>query len=182
MDLILPMPRKKKRGKKFQKESFTFTQFIMVVVVLALLITFLGKFTKEEAVNPVVQMPDFPSTEQGTFTGILQPEYPQEPIDQVVLLFASSKVPGLMLIYYPYEQRLIAGTPQMIIENIVFFDGQPHQIIYSFEQGGQQVLAYDGVPMAASDFHFYGGNAFTGMTLGMPEVVISEGFEKVRFS
>lgn len=170
------MPRKKKEVK----EKFTFSQFVVVVIILAFLIIFLGKYITEEP-EPT-QMQDFSSTEQGTFTATLQSEYPKEPIDQVVVLFASSRIPGLMLVYYPYERRLVGGTPQMVIENVVFFDGQPHQLIYSFQKDGQQVIAYDGTPIAASDFIYFGGNAFTGLVTGLPEVVVSDGFSEVEIS
>jgi len=119
--------------------------------------------------STTIQMQDFPSTEQGTFTGQLKPNYYKEKPDQIIILFVSSRLPGLALIYYPYEKKLVGGTPQMIADNIILFDGVSHKLGYSFQQKGQQLLMYDDKVIAQSEFRLNDRNDLTGMFTQVPE-------------
>lgn len=179
--------KKKRRTSSKDPCKRNYTNFIQVVVVLfliAVIIAISGKIIEkpqENALPETTQIQDFASIEQGTFTGNLKPNYFKEPIDQVIVLFASAKIPGLMLIYYPQGKQLIGGTPQMAVNGINLFDGVEHQIIYSFEKGGQQVIVYDGKPVVSSPFLLY-KDLMTGMVAGIPEAVIWKGFWGVDFS
>ena len=128
--------------------------------------------------SQTVQMMDFPNDQQGIFIGILQSEYFKQPVDQIVVLFASSRIPGLTIIYYPYEKRLVAGTPAMNAENIAFFDGTSHELKYAFQKDGNQQLWYDGKLVAESRF-IPVRSTLTGAVIGVPEVLVSEGFKDV---
>lgn len=121
---------------------------------------------------------DFPNIEGGTLTGWAGSNYYKEPIDEVVVLFASAKVPGLAIIYYPYHERLVAGTPQMTVEGIKLFKGEEHQIVYSFDRGRKQKIYYDGELKAETDFEIY-FNELMGMVIGSPETVVSPSFKDV---
>ncbi len=127
---------------------------------------------------PVV---DFPSAEAGTLVGTLHPRYFKEPLDNIIVLFASVKVPGLMLTYYPENHKIIGGTPQMVAEGITLFDGVPHELLYSFHEGGQQIIMVDRKVVAASNFVSY-RNPLTGAVVGVSESIVSPAWEKVEIS
>jgi len=180
-----------KKRWRYQPDGFTTILYLfLALIVITLVLYSIGKVgilfpeTKaEEAPAEGVQtigLTDFPSTEEGTFGGQLNPTYFKEPVDQVVILFASAKIPGLTILYYPYEQTLVAGTPQMAIPDIVFFDGQAHEIMYSFKKGGNQYFFYDGNVVGQSAYVPYEENMLTGLVTGPAVVVVSEGFEKVE--
>lgn len=124
-----------------------------------------------------VQLQDFPSSEAGTFTGILRPQYFKEPMDNVIILFASVRVPGLIITYYPEDHKMVGGTPQMVADGITFFDGISHELRYSFQRNGQQLLLVDGKVVASSPFVSY-RSTLTGAVIGTPDVFISKAFEK----
>jgi hypothetical protein len=141
----------------------------------------LGQFRNPETGEQVViQQMDFPTTDAGTFVGVLQKEYFKEPIDKVVILFVSARIPGLSLIYYPSEKRLIGGTPQMSVDQIILFDGLHHEIKYSFEKGGQQQLFYDEQLVANAKFTPPPSDAITGMLIGVSRASVSKGLFKVE--
>ena len=123
---------------------------------------------------------DFPSVEQGTFRGQLQKNYFKEPIDDIVVLFSSAKLPGMSLIYYPQEKRLAGGTPVMVAENVVLFDGVAHDIAYSFKKDGKQFLVYDGQLVGISDYQGYIPSVLNGMVIGTPITTISPSMEKIE--
>ena len=127
------------------------------------------------------QLNDFSSTEEGVFFGQLKNSYFKEPIDEVVVLLASEKIPGLTITYYHYENKLIGGTPQMTAENVVLFDGNPHTVKYSFKMNGKQQLYYDNNLVAESDFIFH-SNYLTGNIIGVNEFEISDTLEKADIS
>lgn len=122
---------------------------------------------------------DFPSAEAGTLVGTLHPQYFKEPIDNIIILFASIKVQGLMLTYYPQDHKIIGGTPQMVAEGITLFDGVPHELLYSFHEGGQQIIMVDRKVVAASNFVSY-RSSLTGAVVGVSESVVSPAWEMVE--
>ena len=126
-----------------------------------------------------VQMQDFPNDQQGIFIGQLNNHYFKDPIDPIVVLFISARIPGLSMIYYPYEQRIVAGTPSMNIENVVLFDGTSHEVKYAFQKDGNQQFWYDGNLVAESRF-IPAGSSITGAVTGVDQVFVSEGFAEVE--
>ena len=129
--------------------------------------------------NPLIQVnQDFSSKMEGTLSGWTDEKYYKEPIDETIVLFSSEKIPGLTLIYYHYENKIIGGTPQMTADNIIFFDGNPHTVKYSFKKNGKQQLYYDNNLVAESDFIFH-SNYLTGNIIGVNEFEISDSFESV---
>ena len=162
---------------------------ILITAVVLLSIKSAGKVTgtviasdlkEKESISPPEI--DFPDTKGGTFTGWAGEQYFSEAPDKVVVLFASATVSGLTMIYYPYENRIVVGTPQMSIEGIELFKGRKHMVAYSFINGGEQKFYYDGELKASSEFKMPTGNDITGMVTGAGEAIISEGFEKVEIS
>src|SRR3989344_3093948 len=109
--------------------------------------------------------PDFKSNIEGALSGWTDEKYYKEPIDETIVLFSSEKIPGLAVIYYPLEKKLIAGSPPMVINNLSLFNGYKHHLGYIFKES-KQALFYDGQLIAASDFLPRTQNSFTGMTTG----------------
>lgn len=126
-----------------------------------------------------VQMQDFPNDQQGIFIGQLNADYFKDPIDQIVVLFVSARIPGLSIMYFPYENRLVAGTPSMNVDNIILFDGTSHEIKYAFQKDGNQQFWYDGNLVAESRF-IPAKSSITGAVVGVSDVFVSEGFERVE--
>ncbi len=137
---------------------------------------FIDRETKEDVKISII---DFPSSDQGTFSGWINEKYFKEPIDNKVVLFASVRVPGVALTYYPNEKQLVGGTPEMTARNVLLFDGKKHQIAYTFKKGGKQSLFYDGKLMEKSNFQFYNKDQLTGMFIGLGQPVISESVYEV---
>ena len=137
-----------------------------------------NKAEVEDTVTTIIR--DFPSTAEGTFYGQVQPLYFKESMDHIVVLFASQRITGLALIYYPYQKRLVGGTPQMVAENINLFDGVAHDIIYSFKERGKQMMLYDNQIVAASDFTLNTPNSLTGMVVGPASAVLSRSVTNVE--
>lgn len=123
---------------------------------------------------------DFASEEQGTFGGQLRNNYPAENFDSIVVLLSSQKIPGLTLVYYPYEQKLTSGIPQMTAENIVLFDGQPHRVHYQFTKGGPQYLYYDHKVVASSNYQNL-QTVLSGFMTGPPILFVSDLFSEYEF-
>ena len=117
---------------------------------------------------------DFPSTEEGTFSAWVREQYYKEQLDPMVVFFVSEKISGLSLVYYPEEQKLVAGTPPLVADGIRFFDGQAHHLAYSFKKDGEQRLYYDGKLVGVSSFVPKEKNSLTGLVTGAPENFVSE--------
>lgn len=187
------MAKKKGKRRNIKSKPVRLLDFLIImVVILALILSFGMIINNEEGKADLVNnekdlenepqgVPDFPSTEEGTLTGKVKPNYFKEPIDQIIVLFASTKIPGLSLIYYPFQQRLVGGSPQMLAEDISLFDGSDHEITYTFKNGEKQALYYDGKQVASSDFKLY-YSLLTGMITGVPEAVVSNSLESVQIS
>lgn len=125
---------------------------------------------------------DFPSSDEGSLIAWTKESYFRQPVDKIVVLFVSARLPGLALIYYPEEKRLIGGTPQMAAEGISLFDGQPHQVGYIFKAKDKQQLIYDGRLVANSPFQLYSQSQLTGMFIGAVQPTVSESIYKIEIS
>lgn len=119
---------------------------------------------------------DFENDQQGIFGGQLNNKYFKEPIDSIVILFSSETVPGLTLVYYPYEKKLVGGLPKMEVEDVVLFDDRPHWVGYQFKKDGKQYLYYDHEVVASSNFQIF-GNTLTAFATGAPANYVYPGFE-----
>ncbi|MEK6969916.1 MAG: hypothetical protein AABW48_05810 [Nanoarchaeota archaeon] len=176
----------------FKKEiNFKHIAVITVLIIIISALTLVSfQMIKPELLNPekipvdlnenlgqlTPQGIDFPHTKGGTLSGWAGSKYYKEPIDEVVILFASVTVPGLTILYYPQENKLVAGTPQMTATGIELFQGERHNLVYSFDLGKTQKIYYDGELKAESDFQLY-GSELTGMVTGAPTAIVSESFE-----
>jgi len=162
---------KSKRSTDFYKDI---TLIVLSVIFSFFLINMLNPpeiAIVEENVEAPQKSNDFPSTKEGTFVGTING---QAKIDKdEILLFHSAKVPGLNLKYYPKESRLEGGTPSMSAKEIILFDGNFHQVAYTFKRFSKQKLFFDGEMVAESDFVWYSGY-LTGLVIGPDSAFISE--------
>ncbi len=138
--------------------------------------TFIDSSTKEPLTSKEI---DFGSQDGGTIIGWAGENYFKEPVDDVVILFASAKIPGLTLIYYPQEEKIVGGMPQIVAKDIQLFNGEKHQVAYSFSSGGKQQIFYDGKKLAESEF-LYLSDSITGATAGVRGSSVSWGFYKIK--
>lgn len=129
---------------------------------------------QQEAEKTSGQQLDFPSTVEGTFSAWVQERYFKDSVDPLIVFFSSEKIPGLSFVYYPEEQRLVAGMPPLVVEQVRFFDGQAHHLAYSFQRGGEQRLYYDGQLVGISSFVPKEKSFLTGMVVGTANNVVSE--------
>ena len=182
---------KKRKVKKINHKTMIVGMVITILITAVVLLSIksTGKVTgtviaseleEKKSISPPEI--DFPDTKGGTFTGWAGEQYFSEAPDKVVVLFASAAVSGLTMIYYPYENRIVVGTPQMSIEGIELFKGKKHMVAYSFINGGEQKFYYDGELKASSEFKMPTGNDLTGMVTGAGEAFVYEGFEKAEIS
>ena len=122
---------------------------------------------------------DFPSEEAGTLDGWVSLN-PQIVTEDVVVLFSSGKIPGLAIVYYPKEKRVVAGMPPLIAENVELLDGKEHNIIYTFQKDGQQAFIVDNTLLAIGTYQPYQHNGITGMAVGVSENIVSEHLNNVE--
>ncbi len=137
--------------------------------------------TEESYFVKTTNAPDFPSSKEGIFSGIIQRQGVRIPEGTSILLFRSSKVRGIAISYNPAEQRLVAGTPIMIAESVQLFDGAVHQVVYSFQKGGKQQLKIDGKVVAERGFETK-ENFLTGLVTGPLKGAISTVWKEVSIS
>lgn len=175
MDKMAP-----KRGSKKIKHGIA--GFVIITILFVSIFLILNKFNKEEVPQAPTEMQlgDFENDKEGMFNGQLNNNYDKEEVDPVVVLFSSAIVPGLSLIYYHYEQKVVVGTPQMVVENVILFNDRPHWISYTFKEGGKQYFFYDGDVVASSTFEPPQENALTGFVTGVAENYVYEGFKSME--
>ena len=164
----------KKRSTKGQLSTKQeFTLFILVLAILTVFSLLAPQF------HPVPQgVNDFPNAEEGTFAGTTQKEYYKEDLGETIILFSSAKIPTLNIIYHPNENKLTAGSPHMEANNIVLFDGQHHEIAYTFKRNWQQTLYYDGQPVASSNYQT--PSQLTGLVTGTLAPTVSKAFTTIE--
>src|SRR3989338_6597652 len=135
---------KKKEGKKRDNERrtnlkitkkplFFYGVFIIVIITVMIGLFFGVKIVvpqgdaNSEEKSSLTEIPsassstDFPSEEAGTLDGWVSLN-PQIVTEDVVVLFSSGKIPGLAIVYYPKEKRVVAGMPPLIAENVELLD------------------------------------------------------------
>jgi hypothetical protein len=107
-----------------------------------------------------IRVPDsnqpLPNPDEGTI--VLWTKPPVEIFSQFsdardyIIFFTATNVPGLRVVYNIKEKRFEAGTPLLTSPQIDIFDGQNHQLAYTYKKGLGQKVFLDGVEVASSDF------------------------------
>jgi hypothetical protein len=172
---------------KIKKEVLRDISLILVSVLLGILfIQFVDPHIELESVEENIKLPeplpenkDFPSIKEGTFVGTINGNNVVN--YKKIILFQSAKISGLTLAYYPEKMMLFGGTPEMKAENINLFDGQVHQIAYTFKRFDKQKLYFDGVLVAESNFNSFPRH-LSGLVTGVEKVYVSNLFDEVIIS
>ncbi|MDP3733700.1 MAG: hypothetical protein Q8R37_00575 [Nanoarchaeota archaeon] len=162
-----------------KKNNYFIASVVIVIVLFSGIFMIFHTFnTKELPPAPTeMQLGDFENNQEGMFNGQLNNNYDQEEVDPVVVLFSSATVPGVNLIYYHYENKVVVGTPQMVVENVILFNDRPHWVGYTFKEGEKQYFFYDGEVVASSEFEPPQENSLTGFVTGAAQSYVYEGFE-----
>ena len=118
-----------------------------------------GQTISASATN-TIRVPDssqpVPNTEEGTI--VLWTKPPVEIFGQFsdardyIIFFSATNVPGMRIVYNMNAKRFEAGTPLLVSQEIDIFDGQNHQLAYTYKKGVGQKIFLDGVEVASSDF------------------------------
>ena len=167
---------KKKSVKSWHHFTAGLTLVIILFAVFILILNGLDNKPIPE-MSKKMQIHDFESEKEGVFSGQLNSNYPKEEVDPVVVLFSSEKIIGLSLIYYHNEQKIVAGTPPLVAENVILFDNKPHWISYQFTEDGKQYFFYDNEMIASSKFKPVESNSLTGFATGSPQFYVSSLFD-----
>ncbi|MFH1063510.1 MAG: LamG-like jellyroll fold domain-containing protein [Candidatus Woesearchaeota archaeon] len=69
-----------------------------------------------------------------------------------IIFFSATNIPGLRIVYNLNTKQFEAGTPLLRSPTIDIFDGQNHQLSYTFKKGTEQAIYLDGVKVASSEF------------------------------
>jgi len=138
---------------------------IIVVVVLLVFIKFAGilgenKPEKEEELDLAVRLNlegDFPNPEEGTALFNMRLLMDKiilqfNKVPKYVIFTESKTIPGLVLRYNVHDSVFEGGLPSMQSEEIVFLDGNIHQIVYTFKKGAEQKFYFDKKEIASSSF------------------------------
>ena len=123
-------------------------------------------FTTDDSVIVPGITADLPNDKEGTIIWWTKPEmsvfkefkYTKE----YLIMFVSKSVPGVIIAYNFPEENIQGGTPIMHTPKVVFFDDKPHQIGYTFKQGGLQSLYFDGNKLAETGFELLSLDSISG--------------------
>jgi hypothetical protein len=116
--------------------------------------------TISASVTNTIRVPDssqpLPNPDEGTI--VLWTKPPVEIFGQFsdardyIIFFSATNVPGLRIVYNMNAKRFEAGTPLLVSQPIDIFDGQNHQLAYTYKKGLGQKIFLDGVEVASSEF------------------------------
>ncbi len=130
-----------------------------------------------------VKVPDsdqsLPNVQEGTISLWTKPpvqifdEFSDE--KEYLVFFSAMNMPGLRIVYNLKEKRFESGSPLLRSPPIDIFDGQNHQLVYTFRKGGQQMILLDGVKVDESEFRPIEITKVTGFAIApmIPETSIS---------
>lgn len=129
-----------------------------------------------------IRVPDsnqpVPNTDEGTI--VLWTKPPVEVFSQFsdardyIIFFSATNVPGLRIVYNMDAKRFEAGTPLLVSQQIDIFDGQNHQVTYTYKNGVGQKIFLDGVEVASSDFKPMKISQVTGFAFAVQSVPEAE--------
>ncbi len=139
--------------------------WIIVVVVLLVFAGFasiLGNKSevKEEELEMAVDLNldgDFPNPKEGTaifnnkiFMDRVILQFKKVP--KYIIFFESKTIPGLIFRYNAHDSVFEGGLPLIRSEEVTYLDGNTHEIIYTFKEGAEQRIFFDGKEIALGNF------------------------------
>lgn len=134
----------------------------LLVVVFIKLAMLLGdyKTEKKEEIGVAVKLNldgDFPNPKEGTAIFnmrllmdniILQ----AKKVPKYVMFTESKTIPGLVFRYDVHDSVFEGGLPLIRSEEVVFLDGNIHEVVYTFKEGAQQKIYFDKKEVASGGF------------------------------
>jgi hypothetical protein len=73
-------------------------------------------------------------------------------VPKYVIFTESKKIPGLILRYNIHDSVFEGGLPLLKSKEVVFLDGNMHEVIYTFREGEEQKFYFDGEKIASGIF------------------------------
>lgn len=175
-------------GKGSVRTSLVFLLVAFLVLFgVASLIAYLESegFTDQVTGNVIIisnsntiRVPDshqpVPNEDEGTI--VLWTKPPVEIFDQFsdardyIIFYSSTNLPGVRIVYNMKEHMFEAGSPLLRSPEIDIFDGQNHQLAYTFKKGAAQSMFLDGQLVNTSDFRPLSAAQITGFTIMVPSI------------
>ncbi len=125
-----------------------------------------------------IRVPDsnqpMPNENEGTI--VLWTKPPIEIFEQFddardyIIFYSATNVPGLRIVYNIQTKRFEAGTPQLKSPEIDIFDGNNHQLVYTFNKEQGQAIYLDGVKVDESTFKPLKISQVTGFAIALPTI------------
>lgn len=141
---------------------------INIVVVAILILIFiksamlLGEYksVKKEEPALVVRLNlegDFPNPNEGTALFNMRLLMDQiilqaKKVPKYVIFTESRIIPGLFFRYNVHDSVFEGGLPSMKSAEVIFLDGNMHEIAYTFKKGSYQKIYFDGKEIASGKF------------------------------
>jgi len=121
---------------------------------------------------------DLPNKEQGTVVVALRAADSEIDVGETtpsrVQLFRSKLVEGLAIDYLYEEKYIVSGIPKLKSAEVSLFDGNLHQVAYTFKRGEKQQLYFDGQLMAEGEYNPATKLTITGFLVKLPENEVKE--------
>ena len=137
---------------------YKFLIILVVFVVLAFVGINIGNNPKQDKL--VIYFPidkDFINSDKGT--AVFRFSFPETGFkvgdkDADILMFLDSEtIPGLKIQYNQKENKIYAGIPSLVTEEVIILDGKDHKIEYTFNSNEkQQTLSLDGTLLASGEY------------------------------
>lgn len=161
---------------------------IILIVVAVLLVVFI-KFvffldeseSKEEELGLAVRLNldgDFPNPKEGTAIFNMRLLMDRiilqfNKVPKYVIFIESETIPGLILRYNVHDSVFEGGLPLMQSEEVVFLDGNKHEVVYTFKEGAEQKFYFDKKEIASGMFDSskIGISGFAVTELGEYEII-----------
>lgn len=143
-------------------------KWISLIIVVAVLLVFVkfasilgeNKPEKEEELDLAVKLNlegDFPNPEEGTAVFNIRLFMDNiilksKRVPKYVIFAESETIPRLIFRYNLHNSVFEGGLPLIRSEEVVFLDGNIHEVAYTFKRGGKQKIFFDGKEVASGDF------------------------------
>lgn len=100
---------------------------------------------------------DFPNPKEGTAIFNMKLLMDQiilqsKKVPKYVIFTESKTIPSLILRYNVHDSIFEGGLPLMKSQEVVFLDGNIHEIVYTFKEGAEQKFYFDKTEVASSKF------------------------------
>lgn len=150
-----------RRGKAVKKKKISFIVVVVLVLVFLKVAMLFGEQKSSISGAFIIKLDqkgDFPNPKEGTVI-INQKVFMDRIISQekkvpkYIVLMESETVPGLALRYNVGDSVLEGGLPIMTSEEVIFLDGNTHEIVYTFKTGAEQRLYFDKEEVALARFY-----------------------------